>query len=154
MLHRQRTDMRRQLRRILRLLPAQRHRRPQDTLLVHLWQVRTRHDNLGEDHARVRRKRPHLALLAARDGQGDPLGGDDGDHERLGLVVLGEVDGVGDDVRDLFYGERAVASRLQDGGAIVFEDFGVLSRPRAMPRLARVKAKIEQRSWRLEIVPR
>lgn len=119
--------MRSKLIHVLCLLTTQRHDGAQDALLVHDGQVRARHHHLGKDEARVRRKRPHLRLPPAADARRDPVHGDYGDHDGLRLGVLLEVNRVGDDVRHLVDVEAAVAARIEDGGAIVFEDGGELS---------------------------
>lgn len=124
---RQSADMCRQPRQILGFHATECHDGAGNSLGINGRNIGTGENDAGEDHPRIGRERADLGDLVARDGGLDPVGADDGEHDGLGLGVLVEIDGIGDDMRRVLDAHPALAVGLQHLGTMVFDDLGELS---------------------------
>lgn len=93
--------------------------RTSDCLLVGEWDVITCQDDVGENQTRVRRIWPDLSLAALVKGGVDPLRHHHRDHQRHSLIILWEVDRIGNNVGTLRDRDRAVLTKINDFAAIL-----------------------------------
>lgn len=120
-IHRQRADMSGQATEILGLHAAHGEDCTSDCLVVHDWKIVTCQDDVGEDQTRVRGIWPNLCLAVLVEGSVDPFRHNHGDHHCHSLVILGEVDRVGDYVSALRDVDGSVLFAIHDFGAILLD---------------------------------
>lgn len=92
-----------------------------DCLLVGEWDVITCQDDVGENQTRVRGVWPDLSLATLVKGGVDPLSHHHRDHQCHSLIILWEVDRIGNNVGALRDRDRAVLTKINDFGAILLD---------------------------------
>ena len=107
---------------------AQSHCGPDDGLLIAEGDVGTSKSDIGKDVPGVGRVGADLRLPVPRERSLDPIGSHDGDHHGPRLVILVEVDSVGNDMGDLGNRYPATPVRFKNLSAILLNNIRKLRR--------------------------
>jgi hypothetical protein len=137
MIRRKRTNMRRQPRHIRRIHTPQSSCRADDALPIRNREPGASDDEGSKDHARIWGEGADLGEAALGERKLYPGVRQDGDHHGLGLCILWEIDGVGDDVGDSLDGDGSVESGLADFSSITLHNRGHLGTARVSKNKAR-----------------
>lgn len=89
-----------------RVDPTHRKHTTDNGILIAVGDITAGHSDVAEEETRVRAELARVQELVSRDGRLQPLRADNGDQRVAGLLVLGEIDRGGDDVRELLDGRE------------------------------------------------